>query len=79
LGTEPWSTRRGDRHRGVESWHVRPIWNLYYRFTSAAWGHGFATEAAREALIVAAERDPKRRVVVRTTPATTERSVSPAG
>lgn len=45
-----------------------PIWNLYFRFTRAAWGQGFAAEAAREAVIVATERDPRRRVVVRPRP-----------
>jgi [ribosomal protein S5]-alanine N-acetyltransferase len=46
----------------------RPSWNLYYRFTPAARGHGLGTEAAREALVVAALIDPARPVIVRTRP-----------
>ena len=46
----------------------RASWNLYYRFIPAARGRGFAAEAAREALAVAAELDPARPVVVRTRP-----------
>jgi RimJ/RimL family protein N-acetyltransferase len=46
----------------------RPSWNLYYRFTPAARGHGLGTEAAREALVVAALVDPVRPVIVRTRP-----------
>ena len=46
----------------------RPCFNLYYRFTPQARGHGLAAEAAREALVVAAQLDPARPVVVRTRP-----------
>jgi len=46
----------------------RPTWNLYYRFVPAARGRGFAAEATREALAVAAELDAGRPVVVRTRP-----------
>ena len=46
----------------------RRCWNLYYRFTPAARGRGFAAEAARESLVVAAQIDPERPVVVRTRP-----------
>jgi RimJ/RimL family protein N-acetyltransferase len=46
----------------------RAGWNLYYRFTPAARGRGLGTEAAREALVVAALIDPSRPVIVRTRP-----------
>jgi ribosomal-protein-alanine N-acetyltransferase len=46
----------------------RPAWNLYYRFTPAARGRGLGTEAAREALVVAALVGPERPVIVRTRP-----------
>lgn len=48
--------------------HGRRAWNLYYRFAPAARGRGFAGEAAREALAVAAQLEPTRPVVVRTRP-----------
>ena len=44
----------------------RPCFNLYFRFVVAVRGHGFAGEASREALAVAAVVDPSRPVVVRT-------------
>jgi RimJ/RimL family protein N-acetyltransferase len=46
----------------------RQSWNLYYRFLPAARGQGFAAEATREALVVAALLAPARPVVVRTRP-----------
>jgi ribosomal-protein-alanine N-acetyltransferase len=52
---------------------VRPSWlagrscfNLYFRFVPAARGRGFAAEACRTALLVAAAVDPEQPVVVRT-------------
>lgn len=44
----------------------RPCFNLYFRFVVAVRGRGFAAEASREALIVAAAVDPECPVVVRT-------------
>jgi [ribosomal protein S5]-alanine N-acetyltransferase len=44
----------------------RPCFNLYYRFVVAVRGRGFAAEACREALAVAALIDPSCPVVVRT-------------
>jgi RimJ/RimL family protein N-acetyltransferase len=44
----------------------RHCFNLYFRFVAAARGHGFAAEACRESLLVAATIDPACPVVVRT-------------
>jgi RimJ/RimL family protein N-acetyltransferase len=44
----------------------RTCFNLYFRFVVAVRGHGFAAEASREALRVAAAVDPGSPVVVRT-------------
>jgi RimJ/RimL family protein N-acetyltransferase len=41
----------------------RPWWNLYYRFTPAVHGRGYATESGRAALQAAGEVDPGRPVV----------------
>lgn len=38
-------------------------WNLYYRFTPAAWGHGLAAELVAAALHAARTVDPGRPVV----------------
>jgi RimJ/RimL family protein N-acetyltransferase len=48
-----------------------PAWNLLYRFAPDAWGHGYAREAAAEALRAAAEVDLRRPVVARVRPANT--------
>jgi ribosomal-protein-alanine N-acetyltransferase len=49
----------------------RDCWNLYYRFSPASWGKGLAAEAARQAIVVAREREPARPVVARTRPGNT--------
>ncbi|MGW5351308.1 GNAT family N-acetyltransferase [Streptomyces sp. NPDC004031] len=41
------------------------VWNLGYRLTPAAWGHGLAGEVAAEALVCAAAVAPARPVVAR--------------
>jgi RimJ/RimL family protein N-acetyltransferase len=38
-------------------------WNLYYRFTPAAWGHGLAAELVTAALDAARSVDPDRPVI----------------
>lgn len=46
----------------------RECWNLYYRFKPAAWGRGYATEAAVQALHAAQSVAADRPVVARTGP-----------
>jgi [ribosomal protein S5]-alanine N-acetyltransferase len=47
----------------------RPVWNLLYRFVPAAWGRGYAREAAAEAVAAARRTDPGRIVIARVRPA----------
>jgi ribosomal-protein-alanine N-acetyltransferase len=46
-----------------------PVWNLLYRFAPEAWGHGYAREAAAEAIRAATEQDATRPVIARVRPA----------
>jgi [ribosomal protein S5]-alanine N-acetyltransferase len=46
----------------------RPVLNTYYRFEPAAWGHGYATEMASAALMLAGRLMPELPVIVRTRP-----------
>ena len=48
------------------TWLDLPILNLYYRFSPAAWGHRYATEAARHALALAGRHFPALPVLART-------------
>lgn len=73
-GVGYWTVEFGGVVVGVTG--VRPLafqgrhcWNLYYRFSPAAWGKGFAVEAAREAVTVAEALQPVRPVLARTRPA----------
>ncbi|MDN3483218.1 GNAT family N-acetyltransferase [Arthrobacter sp. APC 3897] len=54
----------GLSHRLV---HARPALNLYYRYLPEAWGRGYATEGAREAVRRAEEFLPGLPVVAYTT------------
>lgn len=44
------------------------VLNLYYRFTPAVWGNGYAGKLARAAFDLAAERDPQTPVIARMPP-----------
>ena len=44
------------------------VFNLYYRFTPAVWGNGYASKVARAAFDLAAEHDPQTPVIARMPP-----------
>lgn len=46
----------------------RPVWNLLWRFAPEAWGHGYAREAAAEAVRCATAVDATRPVIARVRP-----------
>ncbi|MHB1953528.1 GNAT family N-acetyltransferase [Alicyclobacillus sp. ALC3] len=52
----------------VMEWSGRQVLNLYYRYGPAAWGKGYATEVASEAIEVAQEYFPELPVIARTRP-----------
>lgn len=49
-------------------WSGRKVLNLYYRYGPDAWGKGYATEVATEALKAAKERWPELPIVARARP-----------
>jgi [ribosomal protein S5]-alanine N-acetyltransferase len=55
----------GVRH---DQWLMRPILNLYYRFSPDTWGRGVAKEAARHAVELARQHFPDLPVLARTKP-----------
>lgn len=65
-GLGPWIVRDADgRFLGNSGCRVvdRTFWNLGYRFTLAAQGQGFATEAGREAITLAHRQDAELPIV----------------
>ncbi|MGH3738434.1 MAG: GNAT family N-acetyltransferase [Micromonosporaceae bacterium] len=51
--------------------HGREVLNLLYRFAPAAWGNGYASEAARAVVRWAAAHAPERPLIARIRPANT--------
>ncbi|HEY6541304.1 MAG TPA: GNAT family N-acetyltransferase [Ktedonobacteraceae bacterium] len=53
---------------GVEHqvWRERDVLNLYYRFTSGVWRHGYATELAQTAVTLARKYLPPWPIIART-------------
>ena len=68
-----WKIVFGDRTAGFggvkpKTWRGRHVWNLYYRIWPDLQGKGLATETARAAISVAAQRHPDWPVLVETRP-----------
>lgn len=59
----------GVRRMPMEHMEARDILNLYYRFTPTAWGHGYATKMAREAVRLARSALSALPIVARVRPA----------
>jgi RimJ/RimL family protein N-acetyltransferase len=53
----------GVTFRRLAEFGDEPIANLYYRYQPSAWGNGYATEMAREAVALVRERAPRSRLV----------------
>jgi RimJ/RimL family protein N-acetyltransferase len=71
-----WTVERADLVLGVVGVERRELlgrgtWNLYYRLSAASWGHGYATEAAREAVEAARLLDAALPITARTRPSNT--------
>ena len=47
-------------------WRGRDVLNLYYRLTPSAWGQGYASEMAQEAVMLARRHMPSLPVIART-------------
>jgi ribosomal-protein-alanine N-acetyltransferase len=72
-----WTVRRSDALNGEPlgfcglkemELHGRPVLNLFYRLDPAAWGNGFATEAATAVVTWAAMNRPGRPLIARVRP-----------
>ena len=72
FGLGPWAVRLlvGDEPGELIgtagcSMFTLPAWNLGYRFSPAAWGHGYATAASRAGLVAAGQARPATPVTAR--------------